>query len=147
MPSHSNIRSNQPLRRLSRWLALSAVLALTACASLSSKPPPEQVRQRATERWQALVGGEFNRAYTYTTPGFRAVVSPDSYRNRFGGAVIWLGSEVIDVNCPDTDRCVTHVRIDFKPAMGRKFDTKMSTHVDETWLLQEGQWWFFQDLK
>ena len=147
MKNHSEIPSQQPLHRRSLWLSLSAILAITACATLSNAPPQEQVRQRATERWQALVAGEFSRAYGYSTPGFKAVVSPDGYRNRFGSAVTWLGSEVVKVDCPETKRCMATLRIDIKPTLSRKIGDKISTHVDETWLLENGQWYFFQDIK
>ena len=125
---------------------LCVALTLSACASLGGGKPEEQVRQRATERWQALVAGEFSRAYRYTTPGFRAVVSPDGYRNRFGGAVTWLGAEVIRVNCSEADKCIALARIDYKPVTGRQSTPKISTHVDETWLFEDGQWWFFQKI-
>lgn len=140
------ILASTPFKRPLLWLSLCASIALTACAGLSNLPPQEQVRQRATERWQALVAGEMNRAYTYNTPGFRAVVSADGYRSRFGGAIIWLGAEAVDVNCPETTKCLAQVRIDFKPLLSRKISDKISTHVEETWLLEDGQWWFFQVL-
>ena len=138
------ILTSTPFKRPWLWLSLCASLALTACASLSNLPPQEQIRQRATERWQALVAGEFGRAYTYNTPGFRGVVSADGYRGRFGGSVIWLGAEVVDVNCPETTKCMVSLRIDFKPLLSRKIGDKISTHLEETWLLEDGQWWFFQ---
>lgn len=135
------------LRPASRWLVLSVCLALAACAGVSTGNQKDLVRQRATEHWQALVAGEFNRAYTYIIPSFRAVVSADRYRSRFGTAVTWVGNEVLDVNCPEADRCVARSRIDFKPTISRKKDMILATYVDETWLFQEGQWWLFQDIK
>ncbi len=135
------------LRSMSRWLMLSACLVLAACASVDSGAnAAEQVRQRALERWQALVAGEFTRAYSYNTPGFRAVVTPDGYRTRFGTGVVWLGSEVVDVNCPEAAKCIARLRIDMKPLLSRKVNDKISTHVEETWLFEAGQWWFFQSI-
>ncbi len=136
--------------RFSRLLVVVAALTLAACASTGTGAGPEaeqQVRQRATERWQALVKGEFSRAYSYNTPGYRAVISPDAYRARFGTAITWLGSEIVDLRCPETTRCDARLRIDYRPLLSRKFGDKMSTHVEETWLLEDGQWWFFQDIK
>src|SRR5665647_1251361 len=137
-------------RHRARWtsfcVSLCASITLAACANLGGGKPEEQVRQRATERWQALVAGEFSRAYSYNTPGFRAVISADGYRNRFGGAVTWLGAEVIRVNCSEADKCIALVRIDYKPVTGRQNTPKISTHVDETWLFEDRQWWFFQKI-
>ena len=119
-------------------------LLLVACAGLSGAAPEAHVRQRATERWQALVGGDFNRAHSFNTPGFRAVVDANGFRGRIGNAGSWIGAEVVDVNCPEKAKCVARVRIDFKPVLSRRFGDKISTHTDETWLLEEGQWWIFQ---
>lgn len=133
-----------------RWTSLCAMLCvsltLSACASLGRGNPEEQVRLRATERWQALVRGEFSAAYSYNTPGFKAVVTPDGYRNRFGSALTWLGAEVIRVNCSEADKCIAFLRIDFKPVLSRKSGDGLSTHTDETWLFENGQWWFFQKI-
>lgn len=146
--------SRQPQLKWSqraRWASLGATLCVTltlaACASLGGGgTPEEQVRQRAAERWQALAKGEFSRAYTYNTPGFRAVVTPDGYRNRFGSAVTWLGAEVIRVNCPEAKKCEAFLRIDFKPTLNLHKTGNISTHIDETWLFEDGQWWYFQKI-
>jgi hypothetical protein len=129
------------------WLAGLTALVMTACASMPGSGPQGLVKQRAAERWSALVSGEFIRAYSYNTPGFRAVVTPDGFRNRFGGAVKWVGSEVVKVDCPDAVKCTVTMRVDFKPVVSGKAGGDVSTHVDETWLLEDGQWWFFQPLQ
>ncbi len=136
----------QRLRTFSRVVLLATGLALAACAGVGGDPPHEQVRRRSAERWQALISGEFSRAYTYNTPGFRAVVSLDSYRRRFGSAIVWQGSEVVDVKCPETTKCIAQLRIDYKPLLKWNIGDKISTHVEETWLFEGGQWWFFQDI-
>jgi len=143
--SHARPARSHRARWKSLCVGVCASITLVACASLGGKPE-EQVHQRATERWQALVAGQFSSAYSYTTPGFRAAVSPDSYRNRFGSAITWLGAEVIRVNCSEADKCVALVRIDYKPVTGRQSAPKISTHVDETWLFEDRQWWFFQKI-
>lgn len=128
-------------------LPLCAAIALSACASLGGNDSEMQVRQRATERWQALVAGEFTRAYGYNTPSYRAVISADEFRNRNGGAVKREGSEVVAVKCPEATRCLATIRIDFRPLFGGRFGDKINTHIDETWLLEDGQWWVFQSIK
>ncbi len=142
-----NLESNtrfQTLRYL-RWFSLLLLSTLVACANLGGTAAPENVvRQRATERWQALVAGDMNQAYGYNAPSFRAVVSSDGFRKRFGNAGTWVGAEVVAVNCPDAAKCMATVRIDFKPAFSRRSGDKISTHADETWVLEDGQWWLFQ---
>lgn len=128
-------------------IPLCAAMALSACASLGGNDPEIQVRQRATERWQALVAGEFNRAYGFNAPSYRAVISADEFRNRNGGSVKREGSEVVAVKCPEITRCIATIRIDFRPLFGGRFGDKINTHIDETWLLEDGQWWAFQSIK
>lgn len=144
--SHTLREWGHSARWTSLCLSLCVAITLAACANLGGGDPEAQVRQRATERWQALVAGQFSRAYSYNTPGFRAVVSPDGHRNRFGGAVTWLGAEVIRVDCPEASKCNALVRLDFRPVLSRKDDVKLSSHVDETWLLEDRQWWYFQKI-
>ena len=79
-----------------RKSALGAVLAaglLAGCASLAPAPPEEQVRARATERWQALVAYQMDKAYAFTTPAYRAVASPARDRSRYGNAAQWRSEE------------------------------------------------------
>ena len=38
------------------------------------------------------------------------------------------------------------VRIEAKPFLGRKFGDTINTHYDETWLLEDGQWWLFEKI-
>lgn len=122
-------------------------IVLAGCASVAGNSAGELVKQRATDRWSALVRGEFSKAYTYSTLGFRTVVTLDGFRSRFGNAVQWVGSEVTEVVCPEATKCDAKVRIDFKPVVSGKAGGEISTYVDETWLLEDGQWWYFQPLK
>jgi len=129
-----------------RWLPLLASLVLVACAAVPTGKPEDIVRQRATERWQALAAGDFAKAYAYSTPGFKAVVAADAFRLRFGNAS-WYGAEVIKVDCPEPTQCTARVRIDMKYLLSNKpGNNKISTHVDEVWLLEDGQWWMFQKI-
>lgn len=139
-----NSAGRHPMQKATVWAALCATLTLSACASLGSRPPEEQVRLRATERWSAMIAKDINRAYTFNTPGYRAVVKPEVFSNRFGSAVTWVGSEVIAVECAESTKCVAKIRIDFKPLLSARSNGKMNTHIDETWLLEDGQWWIYQ---
>lgn len=128
---------------------LGAALAasfLAGCASLAPAPPEERVRARATERWQALVAYQMDKAYAFTTPAYRAVTSFERDRARYGSAAQWLGAEVIRVNC-EPEKCTARVRIDVKPIVpGFGGKTTLSTHADEIWLLVDGQWWLHREL-
>jgi len=146
----ANYVNQSARRRVLRWLPWVATFALTACAGLGSGSPENAVRGRATERWKALIDGDFTRAHGYSTAGFRAVVTADSFRTRFGSSVKWVGSEVVNVTCAEPTKCIAVIRLEYKPLMGGRSSgnmTNLDTHFEETWLLEEGQWWIFQSLK
>lgn len=134
-------------RRLLLWASIGATVTLAACSTMAPAAPQDQVRLRANERWKHMVAKEFDKAYAYSTPAFRAVVTPDTYRDRFGPAVTWISAEVVRVNCPEPEKCVAVVRLDYSPLLNRTRGQTFSTHFDETWLLEDGQWSIFQNLK
>ena len=137
----------RPLRQATRWAALCATLSLVACAGLGTSTPEKQVSQRANERWHALVAGEYSQAYDYSTAGFKSVVAVDAYPARFGNSVKWVGNEVVTVKCPEPDKCSVNMRIDYKPMMGKEDGETYSTHIEETWLLEDDKWCIFQPIK
>lgn len=141
-----------------RHIATTAVVlsTLVACAtnaptestpSSAGKSPQELVTQRANERWKLLVDKKFVQAHAYATPGFRALVSADAYQGRFGAAVVWVDAQAVDVKCEEETKCVARIRLDFKPLIGGKSGDKVSTHFDEIWLHENGQWWKYEDIK
>ncbi|PWW43742.1 hypothetical protein DFR36_10994 [Melaminivora alkalimesophila] len=129
-------------------LASVAAALLAGCAAVgpASSSPEETVQDRANARWAALLKGDSAKAYGYLTPGYRAVHDEATYRKRRGSAVKWTGAEVVDVRCPEATKCLAKVRIEAKPFLGRKFGDTIVTHVEETWLLEDGRWWLFERL-
>jgi len=139
-------RKKIPLTRSARWAVVGAAVLLAACANLATQPPEERVKQRANARWQALVEGKFTEAYSYNTSGFRALVTPDAYRSRTGGSVKWVGATVTNVDCAEAAKCKVQIKLDYKPVLGAKIEGSYSTYLDESWLLEDNQWWIFQPI-
>ena len=89
--------------------------------------------------------GDLNKAYGYMAPSYRAVTSLERYSSSIGGVATWVGAEVIRVECA-TEKCTARLKIEAKPAATMHFKANITTGVDETWLLEDGQWWLFQKL-
>jgi hypothetical protein len=134
-------------RRLSLGAALCATLVLGACASLGNASPEAQITQRANARWQALVTKDVPTAYALSTPSFRSQVDLEAYRDRIGSAVVWEAAEAVAVTCSQPALCKAQIRIDVKPLVGRGAANKFSTYIDETWVLENGQWWFVEPIE
>ncbi len=130
-----------------RLLALCTSFVLSACSTVATGTPQEQVNQRATERWKLLLAKKFEAVYAYTTPGFRALVDSETYRNRFGASGTWVDAQVVRVDCPEPVKCRVIVRLDVKSFSGASFGDKFSSHLDEVWLLESGQWYIFQEVR
>lgn len=144
---HSDVLRNRP-RLGVRWSYLpifAATSLLTACALLKSAPPEEIVRDRANARWAVLLKRDMHKAYEFAAPSYRAVVNEDAYGQRFGSSVAWIGASVVSVTC-EPAKCLVTVRVEAKALQGAKLGNTISLDVDESWLLEDGGWWFFPKL-
>ena len=142
-----DISSHSRIGRLaSAGMAALAVVVLAGCAAVKPVPPELQVRQLATQRWQAMLAGKFDQAYALVTPAYRRIHSADEYKNkRQSTPVKWLSAEVYTVEC-QTDQCVVRILLKSKPVMPLSFKGVIESAIDETWVQEEGRWWSFESL-
>lgn len=127
---------------------LVAVIAtcLASCATSGSKTSAEEsVRARSAKRWEALVAADFDSAYHYATPSFRKVQLKERYRNLFGNAARWTGAKVSSVVCSE-DACDVQVSVEMKVYVGFTKGLPSFTVVNEKWVREEGEWWYFHKL-
>lgn len=140
------LKMNRPLTA-TKLAAACVLLTLAGCASFAPRTPEEQVKVRAQARYDAVIKGDRKRAYEYFTPGYRATVSAETYAGATGNAVVTVGATVESVRCETLEKCIAQVKLDLKPIAVRGFAGNIiTTHADETWLLEAGQWWLFQAL-
>lgn len=129
-----------------RFLSLFLAAALVAgCAALAPAKPEDVVRERAQARWNALLAGEWAKAYRYMAPSYRALVAENRYVNQFGGGVAWVDAKVIRVTCDD-HRCTARMEVAVRPTLRGRPGQTVTTGFDETWILEEGEWWMYQPL-
>ncbi len=126
------------------WLLATA---LAGCAGIGSTAAPELVvRQLATQRWQALLAKEFDKAYEFAVPSYRQIRTAEYYRNkRQSTPVKWLAAEVLRVDC-EAAKCTVRIKLESKPLVPFQFTGTLITAMDETWVFEEGQWWMFETL-
>ena len=125
-----------------------AAATLAGCASaptatVAHSTPEQAVSERAQQRWDRLLVGDFEKAYDYLTPAYRDLKTPAQYANRFGNGAAWHSAKVGKVNCESAERCTATVNLDVL-VIARGFNKPIQTTHTETWLLEEGQWWFYQ---
>ena len=136
-----------PRFRLSRRalapLLAAGVLALAGCAALQPQTTEQLVAQRAEARWAALLDGDFHQAWTFTQPGFRALVKQKDYRKRFGAAGAWKGAQIHKVEC-QPERCTVNLRLTSVVLAPPFTGQEMVGYINETWVREDGQWWYYQ---
>lgn len=127
-----------------RLAALVMVSLLAGCASVAT--PQAQVRQLAQQRWEALIKGDLDAAYGYFSPSYRALVPAERFKSEIGTAVRWESAEVELVTCDVLEKCTAQVKVESKPLAVPRFQSTITSHLKETWLLEGGRWWFHQGL-
>jgi hypothetical protein len=127
------------------WLAALAAALLAGCVTQAPRPAAEPPELRAAQRWEALIGRDAATAYGFFTPAYRSVNGLDAYEVQVQKArTDWTAAEVTATECPEPDRCVVRVKVDFElrgllPGVARHAATQA---VDETWLKVDGRWYF-----
>mgnify|MGYP001347117565 FL=1 len=126
-------------------MALIALLLVNGCAVLHDAPPEERVAQRAQERVDLLRRGQIEPANRYPTPGYRTTKSPQEYARNWVGVGMWLSATIVKVECDDltpVQRCEAVMRVSFNAPRQDVADT----HLRETWLLLDGEWYLYQQV-
>ena len=125
-------------------LVVAGALALAGCAALQPKTPEEIVTQRVEARWDALIKGDFPKAWTYTQPAYRAIVKQADYAKTFGAGGQWRGVQVHQVSC-EAERCTVRIRLTTRVTLPPFRGQELTGALDETWVREDGNWWYYQN--
>ena len=133
-------------RRLAlRGLALIAAAVLAGCAAFAPETPEQIVEKRAAEYWKARVAGQVDKAYALSTPSYRKLRSEEQFKMRFGAGASVKSADVANVSC-SAEKCTVKMKLGVQPALLRLNIGTVETYLDEIWLLEDGQWWHYQEL-
>ena len=113
--------------------------ALSGCGE--PKAPEQIVAERAQARWDALLAGDFETAYSFASPAYRSIVDAIGFQRRLGGQVSWQGATVREVTCRE-EVCEAMVRLKFSSLLPPRM-TDLETDDIERWILEDDDWWIF----
>lgn len=120
---------------------LSSLLILSACATIMHVE--DNIEKRATERWEAVLGGDLSGAYEYLSPGYRSSVSSLQYqRSVLIKQVKWNSARYIESECTE-NTCNVKISIDYTlygVLRGVKSYSGTQT-INESWVLIDGKWY------
>jgi predicted lipid-binding transport protein (Tim44 family) len=116
-------------------------LVLSGCATLNQQRAESAIAERAQARWDALIEGDFKKAYQYETPGYRAVFSERAFESRFGKNVRWQEAKVRAVTL-DGDTAEVRVLVEYQSVTSTGQVVDGVRPLWERWQLVDGEWWF-----
>ena len=120
-----------------------AVLVITTLSACANWGKPLTAEQRVNARSDALfelrMGNQFKEAYTYTSPGYRAVNGYDKFRLKYAVVSPLSGGKVTSVSCEE-ERCT--VRRAYTTTTPLLPNAQIPIGIEETWIYQQGEWWW-----
>lgn len=140
-------------RRRSRSLALLSCVSVALAAGCAAVPADsdgwrqsqrEVLISRAEARWDGLIGGDYARAYSYSSPDYRSVVSLQQYQRKFGRIVNWRLARAKDVSYDSPTVASVSVEVTYQVG-GSKVSGETVENVKlmtEKWLYKDGGWWY-----
>lgn len=121
------------------------LVALLIAACGPTKTPEQAVRDRAMERWEAILAKDYAAEYALHSPGFRSVKSERAHVNYRGSQPVrWTGYEIQEVTCESAEVCEANLKIDYEVQAQIAFvgTQKAFSFVTETWIYS-GRNWFY----
>jgi hypothetical protein len=115
-----------------------AVAVLGGCAMMDSRPPEVALKERAQQRLDALVAGDFKAAYQFLSPGSRAVTTSEAYAASVRQG-FWKAARAEKVTCEKPDVCDVQLAIEYDYRGSR-----IKTPLRETWIKEGSNWWYVQ---
>ncbi len=124
---------------MQRALMVGLLSALAACSSLE-RAPQDVAHVRASERWQLLLDGRFDEAYSYHTNRIRESQTLERFRQQFGAQMAIKSAKVVKVECENPKSCLVRVRVETGVAFPGFAGKTLETHVDERWVKVGADW-------
>jgi len=128
---------------LVRGIAIAILVAVAGCAAvggLTKDSSPEAKRaavsERVMARWEALIEGNLDAAYTYLSPASREILSLASYKAQARGS----GFRAAKVDSVECEGAVCKVRVFV--TYDHRLMKGLMTPLNEKWVIDEGKAWY-----
>jgi len=134
------------LQVLTRMGLIVAVLLAIGCANSGVKgdlPPEEAVKLRAQAWADALLAGDLQKAWEFTSPNYRQFSSSKDYSRFVLGSGRWKSAVVDSVECAE-EVCDVTVTIEYEIKV-MKINNRRP--LDYKWVLVDGEWWLHVSAK
>ena len=124
-------------------LAVLLAASVAGCASMSGGGKdlaPEAKRALVTERinarWNALIKGDLDQAYTFMSAGSRDAVPLELYKDKIKPGT-WRAVKIDSMQC-EAEICQAKMTLTYDHRMMKGIQTPF----EETWILEKGNAWY-----
>ena len=124
-------------------LAVLLAASVAGCASMSGGGKdlaPEAKRALVTERinarWNALIKGDLDQAYTFMSAGSREAVPLELYKDKIKPGT-WRAVKIDSMQC-EAEICQAKMTLTYDHRMMKGIQTPF----EETWILEKGNAWY-----
>lgn len=129
------------LATLGWTLTATLLLTLAACGPdpsvVDERTSEEIVQERAQARWNALIEGDLEQAYAFTSPAYRSSTTLNRFQARLGSSIRRTEAVVSEVEC-EPDRCDVVVMVTYTAP---QLNTENTRPLSETWVRSDDEWW------
>lgn len=129
------------------------LLLLIAAAQADAQAPHEQaLQQRVEARWDALLERDYESAYAFFSPTYRAVFSLEQFMRGQQSGVPVVDAEVAEIEIGDpndgseTSHATAIVNVAHQTSLSESIGmTDIINTYREQWLRRDGEWWYVPD--
>lgn len=113
-------------------------------ADVTQSTKEQLVSERALSRWQAMIAMDWEKAYSYYSPGSRELKSLAVFSNHMQTApMIRKSAKIQSIQCEE-EMCdlnieLTYIYVGSMDAMRGQETTSI---LKEKWLFADGNWWY-----
>jgi len=105
-------------------------------------PREAELRERVKARWEAVLKGEFDKAFGFETPEYRKSHTEQEYREQFGRRLRWHVATLKDLRYDRADEVEAIITLDYSFALPGSDEMARTTgDITEHWVYSEDQWW------
>jgi len=102
----------------------------------------ERLSERAQQRWDAMVDGDFERAYAFELPTYRNLFTLNTFKAQYAGSRGWVKAAVTSVDEPGGARAKVEIQVSQQiPIAPGAAPEILAATVAEMWLFRDGAWW------
>lgn len=140
-------------RVLLSFAGLACVLSLSLAGCATVKPADSEawrasqrpvIKARAEARWESLIKDDIEKTYSFTSPEYRAVVTLQQYKGKYGRVVDWRMAKVVNVSYDEPTVATVSVevtyRVDLPGTRGEPIETQKA--ISEKWIYKDRVWWY-----